>query len=300
MRSERPVTALCTCRRSRRFPFCDTSHRRKVRHRRREDRPAVADRARGAARAAGAARPAVGGVMDRCAVGRDPAARRAADPYGEDLQLALYCLYELHYRGFAGRRRRTRVGPRPAARARGTSNGSSSARCGRRSPAGDDVEQVDRRLLAEPVEAAAAGVSHHLRRAGERWQLREYVAHRSLYHLKEADPQAWVIPRLHRGGQGGAGDRRARRVRRGRSGARARAAVRGDDARARARRRLRRLPGPRARGDARRGQPHVAVRAAPGVARRLVGQFAHSRAHLIAGVGPARPRHATGWACRPR
>lgn len=31
VRSERPVSALCTCRRSRRQPFCDTSHRRKVR-----------------------------------------------------------------------------------------------------------------------------------------------------------------------------------------------------------------------------------------------------------------------------
>jgi CDGSH-type Zn-finger protein len=31
VRSDRPVTALCTCRRSRRRPFCDTSHRRKVR-----------------------------------------------------------------------------------------------------------------------------------------------------------------------------------------------------------------------------------------------------------------------------
>ena len=29
----------------------------------------------------------------------DPA---AADPYGDDLQLALHCCYELHYRGFAG------------------------------------------------------------------------------------------------------------------------------------------------------------------------------------------------------
>ena len=28
---DRPVVALCTCRRSRRQPFCDTSHRRKVR-----------------------------------------------------------------------------------------------------------------------------------------------------------------------------------------------------------------------------------------------------------------------------
>jgi CDGSH-type Zn-finger protein len=37
VRSERPVTALCTCRRSRRQPFCDTSHRRKVRTPREDD-----------------------------------------------------------------------------------------------------------------------------------------------------------------------------------------------------------------------------------------------------------------------
>lgn len=30
-RSDRSVTALCTCRRSRRFPFCDTSHRDRLR-----------------------------------------------------------------------------------------------------------------------------------------------------------------------------------------------------------------------------------------------------------------------------
>lgn len=29
--SDRAATALCTCRRSRRYPFCDTSHRRRVR-----------------------------------------------------------------------------------------------------------------------------------------------------------------------------------------------------------------------------------------------------------------------------
>ncbi|WP_407702166.1 CDGSH iron-sulfur domain-containing protein [Streptomyces specialis] len=31
VRSDRPVVALCTCRRSRIAPFCDTSHRRRVR-----------------------------------------------------------------------------------------------------------------------------------------------------------------------------------------------------------------------------------------------------------------------------
>jgi CDGSH-type Zn-finger protein len=29
--SERPTVALCTCRRSHSFPFCDTSHRRRAR-----------------------------------------------------------------------------------------------------------------------------------------------------------------------------------------------------------------------------------------------------------------------------
>ena len=29
--SERPVTAVCVCGNSRRYPFCDTSHRRRVR-----------------------------------------------------------------------------------------------------------------------------------------------------------------------------------------------------------------------------------------------------------------------------
>jgi CDGSH-type Zn-finger protein len=29
--SKRPVVALCACRRTRRYPFCDTSHRRKER-----------------------------------------------------------------------------------------------------------------------------------------------------------------------------------------------------------------------------------------------------------------------------
>ncbi|GAA3240618.1 CDGSH iron-sulfur domain-containing protein [Pseudonocardia petroleophila] len=31
--SDRPVTALCLCRRSRRYPICDTSHRTRTRTR---------------------------------------------------------------------------------------------------------------------------------------------------------------------------------------------------------------------------------------------------------------------------
>lgn len=37
--SHRPVTALCTCRRSRRYPICDASHRTKARTNRNPDQP---------------------------------------------------------------------------------------------------------------------------------------------------------------------------------------------------------------------------------------------------------------------
>jgi hypothetical protein len=61
-------------------------------------------------------------------------------------------------------------------------------------PGGSNVTAEVDALLVEVVDAE--GISHYLRRTGTRWQLREYLVHRSLYHLKEADPQAWVIPRL--------------------------------------------------------------------------------------------------------
>ncbi|MGI9004587.1 MAG: CDGSH iron-sulfur domain-containing protein [Pseudonocardia sp.] len=38
VRSDRPVTALCVCRRSKHPPFCDTSHRTRVRTGPEEDR----------------------------------------------------------------------------------------------------------------------------------------------------------------------------------------------------------------------------------------------------------------------
>lgn len=52
-----------------------------------------------------------------------------------------------------------------------------------------------RPLLVEPVDLSDS-LSHRLEIEGELWQLREYAALRSLYHLKEADPHVWVVPRL--------------------------------------------------------------------------------------------------------
>ncbi|NJQ03939.1 iron-containing redox enzyme family protein [Streptomyces zingiberis] len=117
----------------------------------------------------------------------------AADPYGDDVQLALYIAYELHYRGFAGVGDHWEWDPdllrlRQALEQRFLSALRDDAR-----PAGPAAETLDA-LLVEPVDGD--GVSHRLQHGGELWQLREYAAHRSLYHLKEADPHAWVLPRL--------------------------------------------------------------------------------------------------------
>jgi len=59
---------------------------------------------------------------------------------------------------------------------------------------GDDLSGTLDALLVEPV--PGNGVSHFLRDRGDWPLMREYLVHRSIYHHKEADPHAWVIPRL--------------------------------------------------------------------------------------------------------
>ncbi|MGW9026626.1 iron-containing redox enzyme family protein [Streptomyces sp. NPDC055722] len=118
------------------------------------------------------------------------------NPYGDDVQLALYSLYELHYRGFKG------VDPRREWDARLLDLRScledhfiAALRRDVGGHGGSVREALDD-LLVEPVGDDGTSISHYLQRHGELWQLREYAALRSLYHLKEADPHAWVIPRL--------------------------------------------------------------------------------------------------------
>jgi Iron-containing redox enzyme len=115
------------------------------------------------------------------------------DGYGEDLQLALYCLYELHYRGFADAAPDMEWNPDLLAVRAELERAFLSGLRADIAASADVAAELDA-LLTEPADAW--GVSHHLRRAGEYWQLREYVVHRSLYHLKEADPQAFAIARL--------------------------------------------------------------------------------------------------------
>jgi len=133
----------------------------------------------------------------------DPAARAAgiveavASPLDDDdLQLALYLCYELHYRSFDGvdpswEWNPALLGVRAALEAAFfTALGQQVDR--------EDVEpgEVGERLFA--LEAADQGpsLSRRLEIAPDLGQFREFVAHRSLYQLKEADPHSWAIPRL--------------------------------------------------------------------------------------------------------
>ncbi|MGA5036745.1 iron-containing redox enzyme family protein [Streptomyces capoamus] len=122
-----------------------------------------------------------------------PADAAAADPYDDDLQLALYLCYELHYRGFAGVPPEAEWDPE-LLRVRAALEQRFGSALRADTPVHDSLDEALAALLVEPVEGT--GVSHFLSAEGELWHLREYAAVRSLYHLKEADPHAWVLPRL--------------------------------------------------------------------------------------------------------
>ncbi|MEU1659337.1 iron-containing redox enzyme family protein [Streptomyces griseofuscus] len=115
------------------------------------------------------------------------------DPYGDDPQLALYLCYELHYRGFAGVPDEAEWDP-DLLRLRAALEHRFLAALRADTPGHASLDDALGALLVEPAEGT--GVTHFLCAEGELWQLREYAAQRSLYHLKEADPHAWVLPRL--------------------------------------------------------------------------------------------------------
>ena len=118
------------------------------------------------------------------------------DPlYGDDSALTLYCLYELHYRGFAGVDVEWEWQP-------DLISWRSSLEEGFIQRLRDEVGSIS----PEPkipdalhdLMATASGpsLSAHLLRSGNAEHFREMAIHRSLYQLKEADPHTWAIPRL--------------------------------------------------------------------------------------------------------
>ncbi|MFE5870703.1 iron-containing redox enzyme family protein [Streptomyces roseifaciens] len=136
---------------------------------------------------------ALGGVPGGQAGLAPDGAVRSSDPYGDDLQLALYLCYELHYRGFDGVDDAWEWDPE-LLRLRGALERAFLSALRGDVPVHPDVASALRDVLLEPADGE--GVSHFLQGGGTVQHLREYLALRSLYQLKEADPHAWAIPRL--------------------------------------------------------------------------------------------------------
>jgi hypothetical protein len=119
------------------------------------------------------------------------------DPFGPDLQLALYICYELHYRGFAGIHPHWEWDPallHLRARMEEVFLGAVRKQVGEISVDESPATEMDK--LSTESARATEGLSAYLCDVGTWAQVQEYFVHRSLYHLKEADPHAWVIPRL--------------------------------------------------------------------------------------------------------
>ncbi|MEH1017541.1 iron-containing redox enzyme family protein [Micromonospora sp. CPCC 206060] len=116
--------------------------------------------------------------------------------HDEDLQLALFTCYELHYRGWDGVDDRWEWEPSPLTLRRDTEDRFERALSGLVGPVPPlRPEEVPQALLAL---AAADGpsLSTMVRQRATIAQFREFVTHRSVYHLREADPHTWAIPRL--------------------------------------------------------------------------------------------------------
>lgn len=117
----------------------------------------------------------------------------AADPFDRDLHLALHTCYALHYEGFDGVDAEWEWDPGLLG-LRAELERRFLAALHAAAAGGDDLDAELDELLAVP--AADTGLSGFLRAEGQPWQLREYFIHRSILHHQEADPYAWLIPRL--------------------------------------------------------------------------------------------------------
>ena len=120
----------------------------------------------------------------------------------DDVQLALTVLYELHHQGLAGTDDGWEWSPdliaarsvleQPVEQALRDAVRERLDRAGVPTAA-DDVPAA---LFALVAEDDGPSLSGYLARTATADQFREFLVHRSLYHLKEADPHTWAIPRL--------------------------------------------------------------------------------------------------------
>ena len=122
----------------------------------------------------------------------------SVDPLAdEDLQLALYVAYELHYSGIASVDEAWEWEPALLAFRAALERPFEEA-VAELVPAAEpaELESVGATLQAIVAEDSGPPLSRYMETRGTREQMLEQVVHRSAYQLKEADPHSWAIPRL--------------------------------------------------------------------------------------------------------
>ncbi len=118
----------------------------------------------------------------------------------EDVQLSLWVLYELHYRGFDGVDDRWEWEPH-LLKARRELEECFEAELRRRASshvtnAAIADGDLPERLFGLVDEFEGPSITSYLQREATADQFKEMLVHRSIYQLKEADPHSWAIPRL--------------------------------------------------------------------------------------------------------
>ena len=120
-----------------------------------------------------------------------------ADPLADDdLQLALYLCFELHYRSFPGVDDGWEWNPTLIAIRQRLERAFVDRLAVEVGPYPVDHRTVGDLLFRLEAEDEAPPLSRHLEVDADLEQFREFVVNRSLYQLKEADPHSWAIPRL--------------------------------------------------------------------------------------------------------
>lgn len=132
--------------------------------------------------------------------GRPPLGSLPGDLGDDDLQLALYMLYELHYRSWRGVSPDREWDPE-VLRARSELEAHFLCLLDDVVPVRGPVAPADvPALLRGAIEGASGpSLSSWVECHGQLAHLQELAVHRSSYQLKEADPHTWAIPRLPAG-----------------------------------------------------------------------------------------------------
>ena len=117
----------------------------------------------------------------------------------EDLQLALYCCYELHYGGLPGVDEHWEwFPPLLTFRAEAEALFEQALRSAVGEPealAASEEMDLALRTIADADDGPS--LSRYVERKAGEDQVVEFLVHRSAYQLKEADPHSWALPRLH-------------------------------------------------------------------------------------------------------